>query len=96
MITEEQLEELCLDWFRSVGYEYVCGYDIAPDGDSSERCDYRQIILLDRLLSQLQKINPHIPFAVLETVAQQIAKPETPVLIKSNITDNESATMGEG
>jgi type I restriction enzyme R subunit len=36
------------------------------------------------LIQQLQIINPHIPIATLETVAQQIAKPETLVLIKSN------------
>jgi len=84
VITEDQLEQLCLNWFQSIGYDYVCGYDIAPDGESPERNDYRQIILFDRLLQQLQIINPHIPVATLETVTQQIAKPETPVLIKSN------------
>lgn len=40
--------------------------------------------MFDRLIQQLQIINPHIPVATLETVAQQIAKPETPILIKSN------------
>ncbi|MEW8459006.1 MAG: type I restriction endonuclease subunit R [Candidatus Thiodiazotropha endolucinida] len=84
MITEDQLEQLCLNWFQSIGYDYICGYDIAPDGDRPERVDYRQIVLLDRLQSQLQIINPHIPHPVLETVCQQIAKPETPVLIKNN------------
>jgi len=84
VITEDQLEQLCLDWFKTIGYDYACGYDIAPDGDNPERSDYRQIVLFDRLLTQLQKINPHIPTAVLETVSQQIAKPETPILIKSN------------
>lgn len=84
MITEDQLEQLCLNWFQSIGYDYICGYDIAPDGDRPERVDYRQIVLLDRLQSQLQVINPHIPLPVLETVCQQIAKPETPVLIKNN------------
>ncbi len=84
MITEDQLEQLCLEWFKSIGYDYACGYDIAPDGDNPERSDYCQIILSDRLLNQLQKINPHIPLSVLETVSQQIAKPETPILIKSN------------
>ena len=84
MFTEDQLEQLCLDWFRSIGYDYICGYDIAPDGDNPERSDYRQIILHDRLISQLQKINAHIPVSVLEDVALKISKPETPVLIKSN------------
>lgn len=27
MIMEEQL---CLEWFQSIGYDYTCGYDIAP------------------------------------------------------------------
>lgn len=84
MITEDQLEQLCLEWFQSIGYEYICGYDIAPDGERPERSDYRQIILHDRLLSRLQVINPHIPDATLEQVASQIAKPETPILIINN------------
>ncbi len=84
MITEDQLEQLCLDWFQSIGYDYICGYDIAPDGPSPERADYRQIILHDRLLDRLVVINPHIPAETLEQVAQQVAKPETPILIKNN------------
>ncbi len=84
MITEDQLEQLCLDWFKTIGYDYICGYDIAPDGDIPERTDYCQIVLFDRLLSQLQKINPHIPVSVLDTVSKQIVKPEAAVLIKSN------------
>ena len=84
MITEDQLEQLCLEWFKAAGWEYVCGYDIAPDGDDSERSDYRQVILHDRLLSQLKVINPHIPVATLEQVTFQVAKPETPILIKNN------------
>ncbi|MBE0511240.1 MAG: type I restriction endonuclease subunit R, partial [Gammaproteobacteria bacterium] len=81
---EDQLEQLCLSWFRAIGYDTVCGYDIAPDGDSPERSDYRQIVLFERLLAQLQRINPHTPLGVLESVSQQIARPETPVLIKNN------------
>ncbi|MFI3186461.1 MAG: type I restriction endonuclease subunit R [Methylococcaceae bacterium] len=84
LINEDKLEQMCLAWFEDIGYDYVNGYDIAPDAEDPERVDYRQIVLFDRLLSQLQKINPHIPLDVLERVSQQIAKPEFPVLIKSN------------
>ncbi|OGT69969.1 MAG: DEAD/DEAH box helicase [Gammaproteobacteria bacterium RIFCSPLOWO2_02_FULL_57_10] len=86
MITEDQLEQLCLEWFRSIGYAYVSGYDIAPDGPSPERADDHQVILHERLLTSLRVINPHIPASALEQVALQIAKPDTPVLIKSNKT----------
>jgi type I restriction enzyme R subunit len=44
MITEEQLEQLCLDCFRDQGCEYAQGPDIAPDSNNPERNDYRQVI----------------------------------------------------
>ncbi|WP_230408364.1 type I restriction endonuclease subunit R [Undibacterium baiyunense] len=84
MITEDQLEQLCLSWFQEIGYDYVCGYDIAPEGSQPERVDYRQIILTQRLITALQRINPHIPLATLEQVALSLAKPESLTLIKSN------------
>lgn len=84
MITEDQLEQLCLDWFQAIGYDYICGYDMAPDGASPERSDYRQIILSPRLLECLVRINPHIPVSTLEQVVHQVSKPETPILIKNN------------
>jgi len=84
MITEDQLEQRCLDWFQTAGYDYTCGYDIAPDGSSPERSHYRQMVLHDRLVACLKRINPHIPEDTLEQVATDIAKPETPILIQNN------------
>lgn len=84
MITEDQLEQLCLEWFKTGGYEYAYGRDIARDGDAPERNDYQQVILTGRLISSLQKINPHIPIETIEEAALAITKPESLVLIHSN------------
>jgi type I restriction enzyme R subunit len=84
MITEDHLEQLCLDWFRAGGYSYAYGPDIAHDGDTPERSDYLQVVLTGRLLTALQKINPHIPLATLEEAAITVTKPESPVLIHNN------------
>lgn len=84
MITEDQLEQLCLDWFRSGGYNYAYGPDIAHHGDTSERRDYQQVVLTGRLIAALQKINPHIPLATLEEAALTVTKPESPVLIHNS------------
>lgn len=35
MITEDHLEQLCLDWFRAQGYIYAYGPDIVFDGVTS-------------------------------------------------------------
>ncbi len=84
MINEDQLEQLCLEWFRENSYGYAYGPDIAPDGKIPEREDYRQSVLIGRLLTALKKINPHLPFATLEEAALSIGKPEHPVLIQNN------------
>lgn len=47
MITEDQLEQLCLAWFRDQAWDYAYGPDIVPDGDSPERREYRQVVLRD-------------------------------------------------
>ena len=42
------------------------------------------MVLAGRLLSAMQKINSHIPLAVLEEAVLSITKPESPVLIHNN------------
>ena len=32
-MTEDDLEQICIDWFKELGWDYECGYDIAPDSD---------------------------------------------------------------
>src|SRR5690554_1227835 len=94
MITEDQLEQLCLRWFDETGYEVVCGYDIAPGEPAAERTDYRQVTLQERLLQQLALINPNIPTDTLEQVALQIAQPETPVLMINNKLFHQQLLQG--
>ncbi|MBU1417320.1 MAG: type I restriction endonuclease subunit R [Proteobacteria bacterium] len=83
-MSEDQLEQLCLEWFRAGGFEYVYGPDIGHDGEAPERCDYQQVVLQDRLLTALQRINPNIPVEALEEAALSVSKPEYPILIKNN------------
>ena len=86
MISEEELESLSLNWFKSCGYACAYGPDIAHDGKTPERSDYQQAVLVGRLLIALQKINLHIPLTTLEEAAQTVNKPESPVLIHNNRT----------
>lgn len=85
-ITEDRLEQECLAWFAEQGYLYKNGYDIAPDGLSPERDDYHQVVLKQRLLNQLEIINPNIPFDALVQVVNTVSIPDTPILIKNNRT----------
>ena len=49
LITEDHLEQQCLEWFKELGYAYAFAPDLAPDGTTSERTDFRQVILTGRL-----------------------------------------------
>ena len=42
MINEDQVEQLALEWFKKLGYDYLCGYDIAPDSADPQRENYQE------------------------------------------------------
>jgi type I restriction enzyme R subunit len=56
-ISEDQLEQLSLDWFRETGWKHANGVDISPDGDDPERDDYRVVVLKDRLAEAVARLN---------------------------------------
>lgn len=78
MINEQQLEDLCLGWFQDAGWRYQPGQDIAPDSATPERTDHRQVILRERLMSALARINPSIPPAALEQAAHALQTTNEP------------------
>ena len=84
LIFESQVEELCVDWFKDIGYEYKCGYDIAPDTKESERSDYKQTILVGRLRGALKRLNPEIDAEIIENSITQLVSPEVNDLISCN------------
>ena len=49
LVTEDHVELQSIGWFKELGYKYVCGYDIALDGEQPERLDYQSVYLKDRL-----------------------------------------------
>lgn len=86
MLNEQQLEELCLNWFQQVGWRFAHGPDIAPDSSAPERTDYRQVVLRERLLAALARINPQIPATALEQAVhalQTVSEPQMAVRNRS-------------
>ena len=93
-MVENDLEQLALTWFQDTGWDYRAGPDIAPDSDSPQRSDYRQVLLQGELREALARLNPQIPAAVLDDVAHQLAKPDHPSLIQSNRAFHETLVGG--
>ncbi|MFC1934135.1 type I restriction endonuclease subunit R [Chloroflexota bacterium] len=93
-MTESELETLAITWFRDTGWEYRYGPDIAPDGETPERADYRQVLLRGRLLDALHRLNPNIPEAGLEEALRQITRLDHPSLILNNRSFHEALIDG--
>lgn len=84
MLSEDDLEQQCLQWFAEQGWDVLHGPDIAPDGDNPLRASFHDVFLRPVMLEQLQTINPHLPVSVLEEVIQRIAHAHSPDLVVSN------------
>jgi type I restriction enzyme R subunit len=84
MLNEQQLEDLCLGWFQETGWRFAHGPDIAPDSSAPERADYRQVVLRERLLNTLTRINPHIPLSALEHAVHAFQSVSEPQMVVRN------------
>ncbi|WP_294077731.1 type I restriction endonuclease subunit R, partial [Thiolapillus sp.] len=83
-MNEEELENLCLDWFREGGWDVVYGPDIAPDGADPQRDDYAQVILKHDLEVAFTHINPQLPHECFEQVVSKLSQAESLDLITNN------------
>ncbi|MEB1550631.1 type I restriction endonuclease subunit R [Xanthomonas campestris pv. campestris] len=84
MLNEQELEDLCIGWFQQTGWQFAHGPDIAPEGDTPERADFRQVVLRERLLAALARINPQIPPAALERAVHALQTVGEPLLVVRN------------
>ncbi|MEJ8849644.1 type I restriction endonuclease subunit R [Variovorax rhizosphaerae] len=83
-MTEDQLEQEALGWLTDVGYTHVYGPDIAPDGASPERPDYRQVVLVERLRNSIANLNPGIPATARDDALKQVLDLGIPALLSAN------------
>jgi type I restriction enzyme R subunit len=94
LITEDHLEQQCLEWFKDLGYRHVFAPDLDRDGPTPERSDYRKVILAVRLRSALQRLNPGVPASSIESAVLQLANPNVPGLLASNRNFHRWMTQG--
>jgi len=96
-MNEEELENLCLDWFREGGWDVLYGPDIAPDevnsearesalgrGTDPQRDDYGQVILKHDLEAAFSRINRHLPPECFEQVLSKLSQAESLDLVTNN------------
>ena len=94
ILTEEDLENISIEWFKEIGYQFVHGPKIAPEKEDQERDDLRQVFLIGRLRSALIKLNPEVPAKTIDAAVLQITNPNIPGLVASNRQFHKRITSG--
>lgn len=82
-ITENEIEEIALGYLRSLGYNYLNGLVISPDGEHPER-QYTDVVLTTRLRDAIDKLNPTITQDAKEDALKKVLRTESPNLIINN------------
>lgn len=95
-IYEQAVEELAIEHLEQLGYQYLYGPTIAPDGESPERQSYDDVILKDRLRSAISRINPTITPDLQEDAFKQILRIQSPELLTNNERFHRMMTEGIG
>lgn len=85
-ITESNIEIFAIETLESLGWEYVHGLSIAPGAEYSERENFEQVILINRLRKRLTIINPEIPESAIEQAINKVLQLYSPELIANNET----------
>ena len=93
-ITENHIEEFAIELLEKQGYQYIYAPDIAPDGETPERENYEQVILMERLRRAVRRINPLIPTDQQEEAIREIQRITSPELIANNETFHRYLTEG--
>ena len=84
MINEDQVEQLAIEWFKELGYDYLHGYEIAPDSSDPQRSNYQEVLLSNRLHTALPKLNPTLPTTAIDEAVHLLKKPQHATLIQNN------------
>jgi type I restriction enzyme R subunit len=83
-ITESHVEEATLAWLSELGYSTARGVDISPDGIASERANYGDVLLLDRLRAAIASLNPTLAAETRAEAMNKLLQADQPSLIAEN------------
>ncbi|MBK1439680.1 type I restriction endonuclease subunit R [Parapedobacter sp. ISTM3] len=92
-ITENEIEEIALSYLQNLGYSYILGTDISPDGEHPER-QYNEVVLVTRLRDAIDKLNPNISQDAKEEALKKVLRTESPNALINNETFHRYLTDG--
>ncbi len=93
-LTEQDIEDAALGYFRELGYDYVHGGEIAPDGERPERQSFAEVLLLGRLEAAVESLNPGCPQDALAEAIRRVQRLDAPGIVANNEAFHELLVGG--
>lgn len=93
-ITENDIELWAIEELENLGWQYIHGAVIAPDGDNPERNTFSDVILKGRLQQAIARNNPGIPLDAQQEAVKVIERIASPELMVNNQLFHELLTEG--
>ncbi|SMX53476.1 type I restriction endonuclease subunit R [Candidatus Brevifilum fermentans] len=93
-ISESAIEDLAIQRLGELGYTYLSGPEVAPDGKTPLRTSYEDVLLLDQVKAAVDRLNPHIPPEARAEALRQVQRLHAPALITNNETFHRLLTEG--
>jgi type I restriction enzyme R subunit len=83
-LTEADIEAALLDQLAELGYQIATEAEIGPDGTKPEREAFSDVLLLHRLTTAIDRLNPDIPPAARADALKQVLASASPSLEEEN------------
>ncbi len=87
-------EQPAIEWLKELGWKYIPGPEIAPDGPEPERDIWSDVALIGRLRAAVAEINPELPIESVTQVVDRIMTTESPTPIEDHAGFHEFLTAG--
>ena len=93
VMTESEVEDVCLGMLRELGYGVVYGPDISEGGLAEER-KYSEVVLVGRVKNALRRINKSIPVGAIDEAVKKVLRTESQDLVVNNQLFHRLVTGG--
>jgi len=93
VISEDHIEQIIIQEFIELGYSYVNGADMSPEGIAQER-EYDEVVLKSRLSVAIAKLNTTVPAEAQEEALKKVLRTDSPNLSQNNYTFHKYLTDG--
>lgn len=83
-LSEAAVELAMIEQLDQLGYKVAAEEIIGPDGTAAERESHDEVILKQRLIDAVQRINPKMPQAACDEAIKQVTQSVFPSLLEEN------------